>query len=114
MNSKIQRSLAVVSAAALVFGVSAGSPAMASKHKTIYLAFQAPLTGPNALTGQDELTAAKFALSEYNATNPKVKVELVIADDQGLAEVAAVVAPGIASNKKIIDRKSTRLNSSHT
>jgi len=102
MNSKIQRSLAVVSAAALVFGVSAVSPAMASKHKTIYLAFQAPLTGPNALTGQDELTAAKFALSEYNATNPKVKVELVIADDQGLAEVAAVVAPGIASNKKII------------
>jgi len=60
------------------------------------------LTGSNALTGQDELTAARFALSEYNATNPAVKVELVIADDQGLAEIAAVVAPGIASNKKII------------
>jgi len=102
MNSKIQRSLAVVSAAALVFGVSAVSPATASKHKTVYLAFQAPLTGSNALTGQDELTAARFALSEYNATNPAIKVELVIADDQGLAEVAAVVAPGIASNKKII------------
>ena len=102
MNSKFQRSLAVVSAAALVFGVSAVSPAMASKQKTVYLAFQAPLTGSNALTGQDELTAARFALSEYNATNPAIKVELVIADDQGLAEVAAVVAPGIASNKKII------------
>ena len=102
MNSKFQRSLAVVSAAALVFGVSAVSPAMASKNKTVYLAFQAPLTGSNALTGQDELTAARFALSEYNATNPAIKVELVIADDQGLAEVAAVVAPGIASNKKII------------
>jgi len=101
MNKKIQRSLAVVSAAALVFGVSAVTSATAAP-KTIYLAFQAPLTGPNALTGQDELTAAKFALSEYNATNPAVKVELVLADDQGLAEVAAVVAPGIASNKKII------------
>ena len=102
MNSKFQRSLAVVSAAALVFGVSAVSPAMASKNKTVYLAFQAPLTGSNALTGQDELTGAKFALSEYNATNPAIKVELVLADDQGLAEVAAVVAPGIAANKKII------------
>ncbi len=101
MNSKIQRSLAVVSAAALVFGVSAVTSATAAP-KTVYLAFQAPLTGSNALTGQDELTAARFALSEYNATNPAVKVELVIADDQGLAEVAAVVAPGIASNKKII------------
>jgi len=101
MNKKIQRSLAVVSAAALVFGVSAVTSATAAP-KTVYLAFQAPLTGSNALTGQDELTAARFALSEYNATNPAVKVELVIADDQGLAEVAAVVAPGIASNKKII------------
>ena len=101
MNSKIQRSLAVVSAAALVFGVSAVTSATAAP-KTVYLAFQAPLTGSNALTGQDELTAARFALSEYNATNPAIKVELVIADDQGLAEVAAVVAPGIASNKKII------------
>ena len=101
MNTKIQRSLAVVSAAALVFGVSAVTSATAAP-KTVYLAFQAPLTGSNALTGQDELTAARFALSEYNATNPAVKVELVIADDQGLAEIAAVVAPGIASNKKII------------
>jgi len=101
MNKKIQRSLAVVSAAALIFGVSAVTSATAAP-KTVYLAFQAPLTGSNALTGQDELTAARFALSEYNATNPAVKVELVIADDQGLAEVAAVVAPGIASNKKII------------
>lgn len=101
MNKKVQRSLAVVSAAALAFGVSAVTSAAAAP-TTVYLAFQAPLTGPNALTGQDELTAAKFALSEYNATNPTVKVELVIADDQGLAEVAAVVAPGIASNKKII------------
>ena len=101
MNSKIQRSLAVVSAATLVFGVAAVTSATAAP-KTLYLAFQAPLTGPNALTGQDELTAAKFALSEYNATNPAVKVELVLADDQGLAEIAAVVAPGIAANKKII------------
>ena len=101
MNKKIQRSLAVVSAASLIFGVSAVSAAMAAP-KTVYLAFQAPLTGPNALTGQDELTGAKFALSEYNASNPSVKVELVLADDQGDPTVAASVAPGIASDKRII------------
>ncbi len=101
MNTKVQRSLALASAATLVFCVSVVSSATAAP-KSVSLAFQAPLTGSNALTGQDELTAARFALSEYNATNPAIKVELVIADDQGLAEVAAVLAPGIASNKKII------------
>lgn len=101
MNKKIQRTLAVASAATLIFGVSAVSSAGAAQ-KTVYLAFQAPLTGANALTGQDELTGAKFALSEYNATNPDVKVELVLADDQGDATIAGSVAPGIASNKKII------------
>jgi branched-chain amino acid transport system substrate-binding protein len=101
MNKKVQRSLALASAATLVFCVSAVSSATAAP-KSVSLAFQAPLTGSNALTGQDELTAVKFALSEYNATNPAIKVELVIADDQGLADVAAILAPGIASNKKII------------
>ena len=101
MNKKVQRSLALASAATLVFCVSAVSSATAAP-KSVSLAFQAPLTGSNALTGQDELTAVKFALSEYNATNPSIKVELVIADDQGLADVAAILAPGIASNKKII------------
>jgi len=101
MKNPSKKVLAVVAASTLVFGASVMSTANAAP-KTVYLAFQAPLTGQNALTGQDELTGVRFALSEYAATNPAVKVELVLADDQGDPTVAGSVAPGIAANKKII------------
>ena len=101
MKNDLRKVLALTAAGALIAGASAMSTANAAV-KTVSLAFQAPLTGPNALTGQDELTGVKFALSEYAATNPAVKVELVLADDQGDPTVAGSVAPGIASNKKII------------
>ena len=101
MKSSYKKVLAVAAVSALVAGASALSTANAAV-TSVSLAFQAPLTGPNALTGQDELTGVKFALSEYAATNPAVKVELVLADDQGDPTVAGSLAPGIASNKKII------------
>lgn len=101
MKNSFKKVLAVTAAGALVAGASVLSTANAAV-TTVSLAFQAPLTGPNALTGQDELTGVKFALSEYAATNPAIKVELVLADDQGDPTIAGSLAPGIASNKKII------------
>ncbi|MBU6352412.1 MAG: branched-chain amino acid ABC transporter substrate-binding protein [Actinomycetales bacterium] len=101
MKKSFKKVLAVTAAGALVAGASVLSTANAAV-KSVSLAFQAPLTGPNALTGQDELTGVRFALSEYAATNPAVKVELVLADDQGDPTIAGSLAPGIASNKKII------------
>lgn len=101
MKKSFKKVLAVTAAGALVAGASVLSTANAAV-KSVSLAFQAPLTGPNALTGQDELTGVKFALSEYAATNPAIKVELVLADDQGDPTIAGSLAPGIASNKKII------------
>jgi len=101
MKNSLRKVLALTAAGALITGASVLSTANAAV-KTVSLAFQAPLTGPNALTGQDELAGVRFALSEYAATNPAVKVELVLADDQGDPTVAGSVAPGIASNKKII------------
>lgn len=101
MKNSFKKVLAVTAAGALVAGASVLSTANAAV-TTVSLAFQAPLTGPNALTGQDELTGVKFALSEYAATNPAIKVELVLADDQGDPTIAGSLAPGIASNKKVI------------
>lgn len=101
MKKSFKKVLAVTAAGALVAGASVLSTANAAV-TTVSLAFQAPLTGPNALTGQDELTGVKFALSEYAATNPAIKVELVLADDQGDPTIAGSLAPGIASNKKVI------------
>jgi len=103
MNKKIQRTLALVAVAGLAFGVVATSSAQAApKTKTVYLAYQGPLSGGEASTGIDEQNAVKYAIKLYMATNPKVKVELVSVDDQGDPSVAAVVAPGVGLNKKII------------
>lgn len=104
MNKKIQRSLAVVSAAALVFGVASVSTAQAkSKVKSISLAYQGPLSGGEASTGIDEINAVKYAVKLFNAKNKKkFNVKVIAVDDQGDPAVASTVAPGVGSNKAVI------------
>ena len=103
MNKKIQRSLAVVSAAALVFGVAASQTAANAAPKTVYIAYQGPLSGGEASTGTDEQNAVKYAIKLFNAKNKaKYNVKLVSVDDQGDPAVAGTVAPGIGKDKKIL------------
>lgn len=101
MNKKIQRGLAIASAAALVFGVAVTSQANAAA-KTVYLAYQGPLSGGEASTGTDELNAVKYAVKLFNAANPQYNVQVIPVDDQGDASEAAKVAPAIGQNTKII------------
>lgn len=101
MNKKILSSFALAAATTLVFGAVATSPASAAQ-KTVTLVFQGPLTGGDAQLGQDQLPGAIFAISEYNATNPAVMIELIKADSQCDGTVAANIAPGVAANKKVI------------
>jgi branched-chain amino acid transport system substrate-binding protein len=102
MNLKIQRSLAVVSAAALIFGVSAATNAQAAA-KVLYIAYQGPLSGGEASTGIDEQNAVKYAVKLFNAKNKgKFNVKVVSVDDQGDPAVASTVAPGIGSNKNVL------------
>ena len=107
MNTKIQRSLAVVSAAALVFGVASASTAQAAKDKSkvLYIAYQGPLSGGEASTGIDEQNAVKYAVKLFNARNKNKNnymVKVVSVDDQGDPAVASTVAPGIGANKKVL------------
>ncbi len=103
MNKKIQRSLAVVSAAALVFGVAAAQTSANAAPKTVYLAYQGPLSGGEASTGTDEQNAVKYAIKLFNAKNKaKFNVKLISVDDQGDPAVAGTVAPGIGKNKAIL------------
>ena len=103
MNKKIQRSLAVVSAAALVFGVAAAQTSANAAPKTVYIAYQGPLSGGEASTGTDEQNAVKYAIKLFNAKNKaKYNVKLVSVDDQGDPAVAGTVAPGIGKNKAIL------------
>lgn len=96
--------ISVAAAAALAVSSLVGfAPASHAKAKTITLAFQGPLTGEEASVGQDELAGMQYAIKLFNAKNKgKYKVKVVQADDQGDPAQSAKVAPGIASNKKII------------
>ena len=100
MNKGIKKSLAVVTAAALSFGAVLASTANAAGTYTI--AYQGPLSGPEASTGTDELNAVKFAVKQFMAKNKGFKINVVAVDDQGDAAVAGTVAPGVGANKKII------------
>ena len=53
MNKKIKASAALVAAAALSLGVFASTSASAAT-KTFTLAYQGPLTGPDAQLGEDQ------------------------------------------------------------
>ncbi len=98
------RLTSVAAAAALAFtSLVAYAPASNAKAKVVTLAFQGPLTGEEAQVGQDELAGMLYAVKLFNAKNKgKYKVKVVRADDQGDPAQAAKVAPGIASNNKVI------------
>ena len=100
MNKNTKRILGVVGAVVLSVGTLATSTQAASK--SVSLVFQGPLSGGEALAGQDELLGTLTALQIYNDSNPAVKVNLIKADDQGDPSVAGPVSQGIASDKSVV------------
>ena len=101
MNKKIKGSLAVVTAAAVAFGLTS-VPAASAAVKTYTIGYQGPLSGGEASTGIDEQNAVKYAIKLFEAANKGIKVKLVSIDDQGDPAVAGTVAPGVASNKNVL------------
>jgi len=101
MNKKIKGSLAIVTAAAVAFGLTS-VPAASAAVKTYTIGYQGPLSGGEASTGIDEQNAVKYAIKLFEAKNPSIKIKLVSIDDQGDPAVAGTVAPGVASNKNVL------------
>jgi len=101
MNKKIKGSLAVVTAAAVAFGLTS-VPAASAAVKTYTIGYQGPLSGGEASTGIDEQNAVKYAIKLFEAKNKNIKIKLVSIDDQGDPAVAGTVAPGVASNKNVL------------
>ena len=101
---KKQSIISVATAIALAAGTAVAlAPASSAAAKTITIAYQGPLTGEEAQVGIDELNGVKYAVALFNAKyKNKYKVNIVSVDDQGSGTEAAKVAPGTASNKKII------------
>lgn len=77
-------------------------PAIAAE-KLIKIAFQGPLSGPEAAFGLEQLQATEYMVKKFNQKNSgKIKVEIVQVDDQGDPTIAAKIAPLIASDPSII------------
>jgi branched-chain amino acid transport system substrate-binding protein len=72
--------------------------ANASCNGVLKLAYQGPLSGPEATLGENELSGVKFALRKSGLSN----VEIIEIDDQGDPAVAVKVAPGVAANDCVI------------
>ena len=104
MNKKIKASAALVAAFALAFGAFATTSATAAT--TVKIAYQGPLTGPEAQTGTDSIRGVKLAIKLYNATNPAVKVEVFEGDDQGDDAQGGTVGAGIANDAAVIGNNS--------
>lgn len=90
--------VAITSLAALAPSASA---ACSSKLK---IAYQGPLTGPDAALGINALNGVKFAVKKFIAANPKVNVDPVVyeVDDQGDPAVAGPIAPKVATEACVV------------
>ena len=77
-------------------------PAIAAE-KRIKIAFQGPLSGPEAELGLQQLQAVEYMVTKFNQKNSgKIKVEIVQVDDQGDPAIAVKLAPVIAADSSII------------
>jgi branched-chain amino acid transport system substrate-binding protein len=70
--------------------------------EVITIGYQGPLTGPESFVGVAQLNGAKYAISKFNASSSKFKVQLTTFDDKGDPSVAQKVAPSIAADKNVI------------
>ncbi|MCX6127620.1 MAG: branched-chain amino acid ABC transporter substrate-binding protein [Proteobacteria bacterium] len=71
--------------------------------KNIRIAFQGPLSGPEASLGNDELDGVKFAIQQFNKRFRGVfNVSVVLIDDQGDPAIAQKIAPTFAAIPTIL------------
>jgi branched-chain amino acid transport system substrate-binding protein len=101
---KKQRLISVAAVIALAAGSAVAiAPASNAAARVVTIGYQGPLTGEEAQVGIDELKGVQYAVKLFNAKNKgKIEVKVVQIDDQGSGTEAAKVAPGAASNKKIL------------
>src|SRR5688500_7233662 len=104
--------LSVAGAAAVTLALSGAALAQ----ETVKIGLILPMTGPFASTGRQIEAAAKLYMQQQGDTVAGKKIQLILKDDTGVADVTKRLAQELIVNDKITvmaDRKSTRLNSSH-
>ena len=103
---KKNRVLAVVAAVAIATSsfVAFAPSASAACSSKLKIAYQGPLTGPEAALGINELNGVKFALKKFLAANKSANVDPVVyeVDDQGDPAVAGPIAPKVAAEECVV------------
>ncbi|WP_370948494.1 branched-chain amino acid ABC transporter substrate-binding protein [Amycolatopsis sp. cg5] len=97
------RILVLATATSLVLAGCAGgtSPSSGGDGSTLKIGFMGDLTGENSGIVIPPNNGAKLAIDEYNAKNPKVKLELKNYDSQGKAEQATTLITTAITQDKI-------------
>ncbi len=95
------RVLALAAATSLALaGCAGGGSSSSGDGGTIKIGFMGDLTGENSGIVIPPRNGAQLAIDEYNATNPKTKIELKPYDSQGKADQAtSLITTAIGSDK---------------
>lgn len=104
MSIRTRRVISAVAAVALGLGTVAAtaSSASAASCKTLKIAFQGPLTGDYGNLGVNISQGAVLAVDQYNAKNPKTRVQLVKYDSQADPAQAPALAQKIIRDACIV------------
>ena len=92
---------AAVVAAAVVSTSAHASPAQVARCTNVSLGVMAPLTGPAAFLGQEQLSWARFAVQRYNRAN-RTRFRVIQADTQLSASLARTVGRRLNSNRNVM------------
>jgi branched-chain amino acid transport system substrate-binding protein len=95
-------SLAIVASAVARPAATASATAGVSCKKGVSIGMLAPITGPAASIGSDQLHWAQFYFSQWNKVKGHVKIKLVQGDTQLDPSKASTVAQSFASNGAIV------------
>ena len=104
MTIRTRRVISAIAAVALGLGTVAATAtsASAASCRTLKLAFQGPLTGDYGNLGVNISQGAVLAVDQYNAKNPKTRVQLVKFDTQGDPAQAPAIAQKIIKDACIV------------
>ena len=102
----MKKIVSAIATVALVVGtaVAVAPAANAACSGKLKIAYQGPLTGPEAALGINELNGVKFALKRFLAANKSANVDPVVyeVDDQGDPAVAGPIAPKVAAEECVV------------
>ncbi|MBB5804938.1 branched-chain amino acid transport system substrate-binding protein [Saccharothrix ecbatanensis] len=104
-GARLGRVLALAAASSLVLAACAGGGGggdAGGEVTSVKIGFMGDLTGENSAIVIPPRNGAKMAIDEYNATNPKVKIELVPYDSQGKPDQATSLITKAVTQDKIV------------